>query len=360
VSVAIVGLGTWLPEQVRRNDAWPASFAARDHARGERTFNDIPAAEDPAAAAILARDLLREAQDPFLGTTARRVAGDTISAAEAEALAAHAALADAGLSGADVDVLMSNSIVPDRLMPATAGAVADRIGARHALALGIDAACASGVAQLDVARAYIESGLAQVVLLTQSHLLLRAFPLAHPACPGLGDGAAAMVVARGRGRGLALRATFAITHGEHARAVTFVRGHDDATDPPWWKAGGDLRLGSRAPELAKLLMGETVSYGAASVREVVKRAGVDLERVAVLASVQPRGFLPGAIAERLGLQRECAITTYGEIAHVGACGPTFNLQRARNLGLLTSGAIVALYGQGAGFTRAAALVEVLS
>jgi 3-oxoacyl-[acyl-carrier-protein] synthase-3 len=356
VSAAIVGLGTWLPEHTRGNDAWPASFAAREHTGGDRTFNDIPLAEDPQAAAIIARDLALEAQDPFLGATLRRVAEDAISAAEAEANAAQAALADAGLSGADVDVLMSNSIVPDRLMPATAAAVADRIGASRALALGIDAACASGVAQLDVARAYVESGMAKVVLLTQSHLLLRVFPLLHPACPGLGDGASAMVVARGRG--LALRATFAITHGEHARAVTFVRGQDDASDPPWWKAGGDFRLGSRAPELAKLLMRDTVSFGAATIREVAERAGADVERIAALASVQPRGFLPGAIAERLGLARERAITTYGEIAHVGACGPVFNLERARKLGLLAPGALLAMYAQGSGFTRAAALLEV--
>jgi 3-oxoacyl-[acyl-carrier-protein] synthase-3 len=356
MSAAIVGLGSWLPEHVRTNDAWPVSFAAGEHALGDRTFNDIPVSEDPAAAEIVARDLLREAQDPFLGATLRRVASDATTAADAEAEAARAALADAGLSGEHVQVLMSNSIVPDRLMPSTAAAVADRIGARRALALGIDAACASGVAQLDVARAYVMSGLAEVVLLTQSHLLLRAIPIAHPACPGLGDGATAMVVARGRG--LQLRSTFAITHGEHARAVTFVRGQDDASDAPWWKAGGDFRLGSRAPEIAKLLMRETVSYGAATVRAAAERAGVDVERIDVLASVQPRGFLPGAIAERLGLSRERAVTTYSDIAHVGACGPAFNLLRARSLGRLASGAIVAVYGQGSGFTRSAALIEV--
>ena len=42
---------------------------------------------------------------------------------------------------------------------------------------------------------------------------------------------------------------------------------------------------------------ETVSYGAATVREVAQRAGVEVERIAVLASVQPRGFLPGALLD---------------------------------------------------------------
>jgi 3-oxoacyl-[acyl-carrier-protein] synthase III len=234
--------------------------------------------------------------------------------------------------------------------------VADCIGARRALALEIDAACASGVVALELARAYLESGLANVVLITQSHIMLRIFPLLHPACPGLGDAASAFVVARGRG--LALRATFARTHGEFASAVTYLRGRDDATDTPWWCAGGEVQLGSRAPAQAKQLMRDTVSFGAATVREVAARACVDVQRIGVLASVQPRGFVPGAIAEHLGLPRERAVATYGEIAHVGGCGPAFNLQRARALGLLAPGAIVALYAQGAGFTRAAALLEV--
>jgi 3-oxoacyl-[acyl-carrier-protein] synthase III len=94
------------------------------------------------------------------------------------------------------------------------------------------------------------------------------------------------------------------------------------------------------------------------VREAAERANVDLERIAVIASVQPRGFIPGAIAERLGLPRGRAITTYSEIAHVGACGPVFNLQRARARNLLPPGTMAALYAQGAGFTRAAVVLEV--
>ena len=107
----------------------------------------------------------------------------------------------------------------------------------------------------------------------------------------------------------------------------------------------------------KLLMRETVSFGSLTVREAAARAEIPVERIAVLAAVQPRGFIPGAIAERLGIGRERAVTTYEDIAHVGVCGPVFNLQRARERGLVKAGAVVALYGQGAGFTRSAALLE---
>ena len=355
MTIAIVGVGTWLPEAIRTNDAWPPTFAANALGKGDRTFNDIPPSEDSEAAAIVARDLEAETRDPFLGAKLRHVADDSVTAAEAEASAGLAALRDAGIGPGDVDLVLSNSIVPDRLMPSTAAAVAHRIGATRALALGVDAACASSVVQLDVARAYITAGLASTVLLVQSHLLLRAMPMEHPASPGLGDGASAMVVTRGTG--LTIRSTFARTHGEHAIAVTWVRGQDDTADAPWWKAGGDYRLGSRAPDRAKILMRETVSFGAATIRSAAERASIGVAELAVVASVQPRGFIPGAIAERLGLPRARAVTTYDLVAHLGACGPVFNLARARALGRAPRGTFLAMYGQGAGFTRAAAILE---
>jgi 3-oxoacyl-[acyl-carrier-protein] synthase III len=104
-------------------------------------------------------------------------------------------------------------------------------------------------------------------------------------------------------------------------------------------------------------MRDTVTLGAATLREAAVRASVSVAELRVIASVQPRGFLPHAIAERLGLPREFAVTTYEDVAHVGACGPVFNLARARALQRLVPGVLVGMYGQGAGFTRAAAILE---
>jgi 3-oxoacyl-[acyl-carrier-protein] synthase III len=79
--------------------------------------------------------------------------------------------------------------------------------------------------------------------------------------------------------------------------------------------------------------------------------------VNVLATVQPRRWVPAAIAEGLGLAAERAPQTFDEYAHLGGVGVLVNLLAARDAGLLQRGACVALYAQGAGFTRAAALLE---
>ena len=44
VKARISGLGMWLPETVRTNDAWSAEFLESARARGDRLLVDIPAA----------------------------------------------------------------------------------------------------------------------------------------------------------------------------------------------------------------------------------------------------------------------------------------------------------------------------
>jgi 3-oxoacyl-[acyl-carrier-protein] synthase-3 len=356
VKARISGIGTWLPPAVRRNSDWPESFSARTKA-GERTFNDIEAPGDARAASLIAADLAREASDPFIGSVLRHVADESTTATEAESCAALSALADAGVRPEEVDVVLGNSMVPDRVAPLSGPSVAHRIGARRAHAISVDTVCASAVSQLEIAKAYVESGMARHVLLVQSHLMLRTIPMTHPASPGLGDGASALVVSADRG-GLVIRSTFGITHGQEAMTVTWVRGTDDATDTPWWKAGGEARLGSRAPDRVKALMRDTVKYGSDTIRAAADRAGISAKDLDVVVSVQPRGFIPPAIAEHLGLPRQRAVETYERIAHVGVCGPVFNLAAARDSGRLPRGARVAMYAQGAGFTRATAVLEV--
>jgi hypothetical protein len=88
-------MGGYLPARIRTNADWPAAFAARERAHGNRTFSDIPESSDPIAAAILARDLAAEAADPFLGAPRRHVADESIGAEPALAFGVAAVCASA-------------------------------------------------------------------------------------------------------------------------------------------------------------------------------------------------------------------------------------------------------------------------
>lgn len=346
----LTGVGCWLPKDIRFNQAWPKNFG-QDGKHADRTFNDIPPSNDPLAAAITDRYLKAEALDPFLGCFTRRVADPRALAMEAETMAALRALDDAGVDPKDVDIVLSNAAVPDRIAPPSATGVIGLIGATKAFGVGIDVACASALVQMHMAHSYIQSGQARHVLLTQSHLLLKTLPLSHPASPGLGDGASALLMSKG-GKGLKFKAAYGFTHGDHYESVCWVRHENDT---PWWQPGGAFRVGTRNIEGVKHLMRETVSFGAETIQRAADIANVEIPSIDTIISVQPRGFVPFAIAERLGLPQSVAVSTYKYLGHLGGVGPVMNLIEARTLGTL--GERVAFYGQGTGFTRFATILE---
>lgn len=352
--VSIIGVGTWVPDETRDNSAWPESFSVRAK-EGDRTFNDIPSTSEEKVSSILSK-YREEERDPFLGSELRHVSDPKETAVGTSVSAARAALGQAGVDPGSVELVLSNAVVPDRMGPVTACAVAHGVGADNARAIDMDVACASAVCQLEMATAYIRSGMAKVVLCTQSHLMLRTIPMAHPASPGLGDGASAFVVSESS-RGLVVRSVFSRTYGQYADAVIWRRGRGAEEEVPWHQEGGPFHLGTKQPEFVKALMAGTIAYGAEAIRRAALMAEVDPFEISVIASVQPRGYLPGAIAEMVGLPPSAAVTTYKQVAHLGACGPVFNLAAAERARSTLRRKVVALYGQGAGFTIAAAILD---
>jgi 3-oxoacyl-[acyl-carrier-protein] synthase-3 len=354
MNATIVGLGEWVPATVRKNEAWPADFGQPKMAGEDRVLADVSAkgSDDPCDR-ILARHLASEAGDPFLGTKLRRIADERMASWEAEAQAARAALQDAGIEAREVDVVMAYAAVPDHISPPSATRVAHAIGATRAYAPGVHTACASAIVQLELAAALVESGRARTVLLTQSFLMTRAFPLSHPASPNIGDAATAIVVRASQHRGVIC--THAVTHGEFYDAVLWRRRGDDHAR--WFEAGGPMFLSTNDSASAHRLIQNTLRFGSQTILELMDKARVPLRELSVLASVQPRRWVPASIAEVLELDPACAPDTFHERAHLGACGVVVNLLEARRRGLLSEGALVALYGQGAGFTRAAGLIR---
>jgi 3-oxoacyl-[acyl-carrier-protein] synthase-3 len=129
------------------------------------------------------------------GIITRRRAGagtDVLDLAEA---AARLAIENAGLTGADIDVVILSTFTWFHQTPAGAAIVADRIGATPAAAFDISAACAGysyGVGQAD---ALVRSGAAQHVLVIGAEKMSDFIdPTDRSISFLLGDGAGAVVI----------------------------------------------------------------------------------------------------------------------------------------------------------------------
>jgi 3-oxoacyl-[acyl-carrier-protein] synthase III len=139
-------------------------------------------------------------------------------------------------------------------------------------------------------------------------------------------------------------------------------GEERDAESPWYQAGGAMYVGSLDRAGFTRVFQETVRFGRDTVAEAARRAGLTASAIDLLACVQPRRWVPAGVAEALGLSADRAPHTFDELAHLGGCGIVTNLIEARRRGLLRTRPdgeppVVALYAQGAGFTRTAAIVR---
>lgn len=362
----VLGLGEWRPPHERSNSDWPASTVEQWRARASaaaaapgRTLDATALVDAPdlsAADRLSAIGFVKDMEDPFLFARMRRVSDPKLPMVRGAALAAKAAIEDAGLEPRDVDVVVCWDALPDR--PGCPGApkVAELVGATRAHGFDIQQACASVVSSLELAAALVESGRARHVLLTQTHLALRFFgPLEAPMCANIGDIATAMIVGPSERSGIL--STSIVSDGRLQDAVIIARGRDDESDTPWYLPGGPFFFGSKDRAGAEQMMKDTVKMGALTIREACERGRMRERDLDVVCAPHPRRWIPGAIAETLGLRAEQAPETYQEIAHVGGCGAVANLIEARRRGMLAPGKRVAIYAQGQGMTRGAAILS---
>ena len=368
MKATILGLGEWRPATKRVNSDWPADVVAGWRARAladaaaaqdsassvdATALTDLPALDE--ADRLSAVGFMRDMEDPFLFTAERFVADDATTGAMAGAFAGRAALADAGIDASMIDVVMCWDALPDRPGCPSAPKLAELVGATRAHAFDIQQACASVISSIDLAAALIESGRARHVLLTQTHLAFRCTGFAGPLSANIGDIATAIVVGPSERPGVL--SAHLHSDGRFQMAVLLARGKDDETDTPWFKAGGPFVFGTRDRHLAQIMMKDTVKMGVLTIREACERGHVDPKKLDVICAPHPRRWIPGAIAETLGLENAHAPNTYETTAHVGGCGAVANLIEARRRGMLREGSLVALYAQGQGMTRGAALVS---
>ena len=90
-----------------------------------------------------------------LGIYERHVLADNESAADIATIAAQNALAEAGISAEEIDLIIVATDTPEYLSPGTSVVVQHRIGAKNAGSFDTNCACAGFVTALDTACKYI-------------------------------------------------------------------------------------------------------------------------------------------------------------------------------------------------------------
>jgi 3-oxoacyl-[acyl-carrier-protein] synthase-3 len=279
------------------------------------------------------------------GIRERRVAAPGEATSTFATLAAQQALQKAGMEASELDCILVATITPDCPFPASACLVQEKLGAKNAMAMDLSAACSGYLYALQVADAYIRSGIHKNIMVIGAECLTKVLNWEdRGSCILFGDGAGATLVQPSEERGVFYSDMG--TDGEHYELI-YIPG------------GGTLR-----PTTAETLE-QKLQYAVVNGRDVyrlaVKHAEIVINRaleknnlsiddIKLLIPHQANQRITEAVAERIGMPLDRVSSNIEYYGNTSAATVPICLHEAAEQGRLEKGDLVLLVAFGAGFT----------
>jgi 3-oxoacyl-[acyl-carrier-protein] synthase-3 len=317
--VSITGLGAYAPDRVLTNDELSTIVDTTDEWIMERT-----------------------------GIRERRIAAPEQALTDLALPAAHAALAEAGIEGHDLDLLLCATVTPDMMFPTSSALLADTLGAEKAAAYDLLAGCTGFMYGLAQAYGTIAAGLAERALVVGGDVLSRILDWTDRSTLVLfGDGAGAVVLEKADARGfLGFELGADGGGGIHLSLPgSGSRKHEDST------RNGYVQMNGR--EVFKFATRVLVS----SAQELLEECGVGVEDVDVYVPHQANVRIMNHAREKLGIPPDKMVINVDRYGNTSSGSIPLALADARADGQLKKGDLVLMTGMGAGLTWGSALME---
>ena len=283
------------------------------------------------------------------GITARHIAGEGETTGSLAAAAARAALADAGISPDEIDLIVLATATPDSTFPATATQVQDALGCHGGIAFDVAAVCSGFLYALATADSMLRTGMAKCALVIGAETFSRILDWEDRAtCVLFGDGAGAFVLrAEESGEdGPGLLATKLHADGAHGELL-YVDGGPSTTGTV-----GKLRMKGRE------VFRHAVVNLAQVLEDVLKQTGHQATELDWVVPHQANLRILDATASKLGLPFEKVVVTVDKHANTSAASVPLAFDVAWRDGRIKRGDLVMLEAMGGGFTWGASLLRV--
>jgi len=325
-STVILGTGSYAPERVLTNA-------------------EISLTVDTSDEWIRTRSGIRE----------RRIAAPGEATSDMAVQAARRALADAGLTAADVDLLVVATVTPDQPMPACACLVQHKLGVpTTAACFDLNAACSGFVYALDTACAMVSSGRYRRALIIGVEKLSAVVDWQdRTTCVLFGDGAGAVVVGASPAENVGLLGTRLGSFGEGAELLHIPRGGSSAPSTPESIAARDHCIRMKGKEVFKL----AVRAMDEAARDILEQHHLRADQVSLVIPHQANLRIIEAISEYLELPMERFFVNVDRYGNTSAASIPLALDEARRQGRIRPGDLTLLVAFGAGLTYGSALLR---
>lgn len=100
-----------------------------------------------------------------------------------------------GVKPEEIDLLICSTVAPDRLFPAAANIISDKVNVKNAFSFDVNAGCSGFLYALDIAQQYVKSGRCKKVIVVSAEKMSHYTDYTdRQTCPLFGDGAAAILL----------------------------------------------------------------------------------------------------------------------------------------------------------------------
>jgi len=324
-SAKLLGTGMYVPERVMTNE---------DFARIVNTNDEW----------IVQRTGMRE----------RRLAEHDQATSDLAIAASRAALADAGVTPDQVDLVICATITADNTLPSTACWIQDRLGCKRAGAFDLTAACSGHIYALAQARAAILSGQARTVLVTSAEILSSITDYTdRSTCVLFGDGAGAAVIQASDQPNTGL--LYTTTYADGAGGALMLLPAGGSRRPPSHETV-DQRL-----HYMQIRGREVFRFAVEKMEELIdeclKVCGLTPADVRLVIPHQVNKRIIDAATGRMGFPPEKVFVNIHKYGNTGGASVAIAHDEARRQGALGPGDVAILIAFGGGLTWAGAVIR---
>lgn len=284
------------------------------------------------------------------GITRRHVAGADETTSTLALKAAEAALADASLTGADIDLLIVATSTPDLTFPSVACQVQAGIGMTGGAAFDVQAVCSGFVFAVATADKFLCSGSHKRALVIGAETFSRILDWEDRTTAVLfGDGAAALIFEAQLGDG---------TMSDRGVLTSHLRSDGRHHDKLFTSGGVSTTQTAGTVKMAgKEVFRHAVGMVADVVEDAFKATGTSAADLDWFVPHQANRRIIDASADKLGIDPAKIVVTVDQHANTSAASIPLALSVALKDGRIKPGHLVMIEAMGGGFTWGSALIR---
>lgn len=287
------------------------------------------------------------------GIQTRYFASDEQATSDLGVEAAKLAIERSGLRNADIDLVIVATLSPDYLsMPSTACIISSKLGIRNKPAFDISTACSGFIYLLSLAKAFIESGTYENILIIGAEKVSSVLDFTdRGTCVLFGDGAGAAVISSTTEKDKSILDVHISADGDYQDLLFTPR---TIRQSDFINANSSLQcLQMKGNETFKLGVKTLIS----DVEDILKNNNISSSQVDFFIPHQANLRIISAVGEQLKFSPEQVVITVQKYGNTSAASIPMAMNDIYESGKLKSGDLILLDAFGGGVTWGSALLH---